>query len=97
MRISYSRRALAQIDEIFVYINKDNPAAARGFLERIDALVSLLGKYPLIGRTTDKASVRVMGMRRYPYLVFYKILLDTDEVRILRVRHMARRPLMRTR
>jgi plasmid stabilization system protein ParE len=29
MRISYSRRALAQLDEIFTYIAKDNPAAAK--------------------------------------------------------------------
>jgi len=29
MRISYSRRALAQLDEIFTYINKDNQPLAR--------------------------------------------------------------------
>jgi len=32
-------------------------------------------------------------VRRYPYVVFYKVLPDPDEVRILRVRHTARRPL----
>jgi toxin ParE1/3/4 len=95
MRVSYSRRALAQLDEIFAYIAKDNETAAKAVVDRIDALVRLLGKYPTIGRATDKEGVRVIGVRRYPYLVFYKILSDRDEVRILRVRHTARRPLAR--
>ena len=46
-----------------------------------------------MGRPTDKDGVRIMGVRRYPYVVFYKILPDRDEVRILRVRHTARRSL----
>ena len=96
MRISYSRRALAQLDEIFAYIEKNNPAAAATFMDRVDTLVALLGKYPMMGRVTDKAGVRVMGVRGYPYLVFYKILTERDEVRILRVRHTARRPLLKT-
>ena len=93
MRVSYSRRALAQLDEIFAYIAKDNAAAAAAVVNRIDALIALLGKYPTMGRATDKEGVRVMGVRRYPYLIFYKILPDGDEIRILRVRHTSRRPL----
>jgi plasmid stabilization system protein ParE len=63
---------------------------------RIENFVSLLSKYPTIGRTTDKEGVRLMGLRPYPYVVFYKIIAGKNEVRILRVRHTARRPLMRT-
>jgi addiction module RelE/StbE family toxin len=96
MKVRYSRRALTQLDQIFSYIAKDNPAAASAVVERIDALATLLGRYPTMGRPTDKEGVRVMGVRRHPYLVFYKILPDRDEVRILRVRHMARRPLTTT-
>jgi len=93
MKVRYSRRALRQLEQIFSYIEKDNPAAAPAVADRIESLVALLGRYPSMGRPTDKHGVRIMGVRRYPYVVFYKILPDRDEVRILRVRHTARRPL----
>jgi toxin ParE1/3/4 len=93
MKVRYSRRALRQLEQIFSYIEKDNPAAAPAVADRIESLVALLGRYPSMGRPTDKDGVRIMGVRRYPYVVFYKILPDRDEVRILRVRHTARRPL----
>jgi toxin ParE1/3/4 len=93
MKVSYSRRALTQLDEIFSYIARNNPAAAAVVVDRIEALIALLGRYPTMGRSTDKEGVRVMGVRRYPYIVFYRIREDRDEVRILRVRHTSRRPL----
>ena len=65
MKVRYSRRALTQLDQIFSYIAKDNPAAASAVVDRIEALAVLLGRYPTIGRPTDKEDVRVMGVRRY--------------------------------
>jgi plasmid stabilization system protein ParE len=32
-----------------------------------------------------------MSVRPYPYVLFYKVSAELDEVRILRVRHTARR------
>jgi toxin ParE1/3/4 len=93
MKVTFSKRAIAQLDEIFGHIARDNPAAAAAVVERIEALALLLGKYPAMGRRTDKEGVRVMGVRQYPYLVFYRIPAEGDEVTILRVRHTARRPL----
>ncbi|MEA2905032.1 MAG: hypothetical protein QOI12_2419 [Alphaproteobacteria bacterium] len=66
MKVSYSRRALAQVAEIFAYLEEDNPIAAAAVVARIENLVSLLSKYPTIGRTTDKEGVRLMGLRPYP-------------------------------
>ena len=93
MRVSYSTRALTQLDEIFSYVARDNSLIASNLIDRIEALVLLLGQLPRMGRTTDKAGVRVIGVPGYPYLIFYRILEEKDEVRILRVRHSARRPL----
>ncbi|HEX5846315.1 MAG TPA: type II toxin-antitoxin system RelE/ParE family toxin [Rhodoplanes sp.] len=90
MRVSYSRRTLAQLEDIFAYIAKDNPAAAAALARRIETLALLLGQHPAIG-LTDKEGVRVMSIRPYPYVLFYKVLADRDEVRILRIRHTARR------
>lgn len=67
MRVRFSRRALAQLDDIFTYIAKDNPIAASTVLDHIERLALLLGKYPSMGRPTDKESVRVMSVSRYPY------------------------------
>jgi toxin ParE1/3/4 len=80
MNVRYSRRALRQLEQILSYIEKDNPAAAAAVAGRIESLVALLGRYQTMGRPTDN-------------VVFYKILPDRDEVRILRVRHTARRSL----
>lgn len=84
MRVSYSRRTLAQLEDIFAYIAKDNPAAAAALARRIETLALLLGQHPAIGRPTDKEGL-------IPYVLFYKVLADRDEVRILRIRHTARR------
>jgi plasmid stabilization system protein ParE len=93
MKVVYSRRAIAQIDEILSYIARDNPIAAEVLIARIDRLAGLLGKAPRMGRPTDYEEVRILGVPPYPYVIFYRILAERDEVRILRVRHTARRPL----
>ena len=92
MRLRYSRRALAQIDEVISYIARDDPRAAAAFGERVHALAQLLTRYPSIGRPADLDEIRTVSLRPYPYRLFYKVLAETDEVRILRVRHMRRAP-----
>lgn len=92
MRLRYSRRALAQIDEAISYIEMDDPPAAAAFGERVHALAQLLTRYPSIGRPADLDDIRTISLRPYPYRMFYKVLPDADEVRILRIRHMRRAP-----
>ena len=40
VRVSYSRRTLAQLEDIFAYIAKDNPAAAAALARRIETLAA---------------------------------------------------------
>ena len=93
MRVTYSPRALAQLEQIFNYIAAEDPTTAAVVVTRIGNLASLLSEHPYIGRPTDKAGVHVLSVPRYPYVLFYKVMVETDEIRILRVRHTARRPL----
>lgn len=94
MRVSYSPRALIQLEDILNYIAAEDPIVAAAVANRIAKLVSLLGEHPyLLGRPTEKTDVRVLTVPRYPYVIFNKVLAQKDEVRILRVRHAARRPL----
>jgi toxin ParE1/3/4 len=80
------------LESIFSRVAKENPAAAAAVVERIE-LFSLLSRHPHLGRLTRKEGVRVLSVDRYPYVVFYRLLEQEAEIRILRVRHTARRPL----
>ncbi len=90
MRVRYTETALAEIEEIFSYIEADNPAAAAAVKAHIEHTIRLIGRLPKMGRLKYREIVRMLPIRRYPqYLVFYAI--EGDEVVILNVRHGARR------
>ena len=96
MKVRYSRRALAQLEQVHSYIFEHNPSAARRVVERIEDLCEKLGEFPGMGHTTDHPDIRVLPVVRYPYLIFYMIVPDEDSVRILRIRHGRRRPMAPT-
>jgi|ERR1044072_2595563 toxin ParE1/3/4 len=91
MKVAYSPRAVAQINQAFNYIARDNPTAAKAFLARVRTIASLLPERSGIGRRTSKPDVQVIGLLPYRYLMFYKVLPRRDEIRVIRVRHMSRR------
>jgi toxin ParE1/3/4 len=91
MKVTYSLRAAAQLDAIFAYLEEVNPRAAKAVVDHIKATANLLGTFPWMGRPTDEKDVRLRVDTRYPYLIFYKVLVESDEVRILRVLHGAQR------
>jgi len=90
VKVGYSRRALAQLDDIYDYIAADDLAVAAAVIRRIESIVFLIGRFPAMGRPTGLADIRAMSARPYPYVIFYKVMSERDEIRILRVRHMAR-------
>ena len=87
MKVTWKPRALAQLREIHAYIAKDSPRAATAVVERIKAVAALLAAFPLRGRRTDEADVRVIRAQPYPYRIFYRVEVRKGEVRILRLRH----------
>jgi toxin ParE1/3/4 len=87
MKLRYSRGALADLEEIFSYIARDNPWAAARLVERIERVASLIAGQPYIGMATRDAR-----FRRFPvgnYLIVYEV--GVDEVIVQYVRHGARR------
>ncbi|MDQ8029516.1 MAG: type II toxin-antitoxin system RelE/ParE family toxin, partial [Brevundimonas sp.] len=70
------------------YIAIDNPTAAKRYQERLFNLSLSLTDFPERGRTVS-LWVRELTLLR-PYIIQYTIA--GDEVRILSVRHSARRP-----
>jgi plasmid stabilization system protein ParE len=92
MKVRWSQTALAQLDDIFLYIYQSNRSAALSVTKRVEELASLLGEFPFIGHLTDEADVRILPVVRYPFVIFYTIDDAAGEVVILHVRHTAQAP-----
>jgi plasmid stabilization system protein ParE len=91
MKVRFTPFALAELDAIFTYIEARNPPAADRVKTRILRLIDLLKHAPRIGSPTDREGVRMLVAHSYPYLIFYSVDDDRREVRILDIRHGARR------
>ncbi|RXT52650.1 addiction module toxin RelE [Bosea sp. Tri-44] len=88
MRVVWSPFALADRDEIFSYIEADNPKVAAEIDERIASAVHRLLRFPESGRPGRVAGTRELVVPRTPYIAIYGVM--SDKVRILRVLHGAR-------
>jgi toxin ParE1/3/4 len=90
MKLRISRSAVADLDEIWVYLaKKENAEVAERVVNSIVSRFALLVEYPGLGR--DRSDLRE-GLRSFPvgsYRIYYRP--ETDGVlRILFVRHAAR-------
>jgi toxin ParE1/3/4 len=48
MKVRWSETALAQLDDIFLYIYERNRSAALSVAKRIEDLAAILGEFPLM-------------------------------------------------
>ena len=90
MRVRYTPEARANLEDIFTYLDERSPAAARSVKEGIVRAIQRLADYPLVAPETDEPGVRELIIVRYPYKVYYQV--EQEEVRIVHIRHAARRP-----
>jgi len=87
-RFAVGERAIADMDEIWSYIARDNPEAAQRQTRRFFDRFEQLARQPDIGESIGYLTA---GLRRSlvgNYVVYYEI--ETDHVRIRRVIHAAR-------
>jgi len=92
MKLVYSRRALADLDEIATYYSVHaSPAVAksveRRFIEVIERICGAPGSAP---RVSQRSAVRVASVVRYPFRIFYRV--RDDAIDVLHIRHTSRRP-----
>jgi toxin ParE1/3/4 len=90
MKVRYRGRALADLEEIFEYIDKRSPTGARNVIDEIHAAINAIAEYPLSTQQTSYPRIHVKIVRRYRYKLFY--VVEADQIEILLVRHGARRP-----
>lgn len=90
MRVEYARRALSDLIEISTYYAETgNRQTGERVALRIREVVARIARFPQSGRpVSGRPNVRVMPLRRYPYLIFYRTA--PDMVRIVHIRHTAR-------
>ena len=71
-RLRRSRRALGEIDAIWLYLARHDPSAAATFLQRIESALALIGDHPRIGRTRDELG-GIHGYSVAPYIILYRV------------------------
>lgn len=88
-RLLVSRRAKADLAELWTYIARDSPAAADRMMAEIEERLAMLAGSPLLGpaRPDIAEGLRLFPVRRY--VVLYRAL--SDGVAIIRVVHGMRR------
>ncbi|MBV8534073.1 MAG: type II toxin-antitoxin system RelE/ParE family toxin [Alphaproteobacteria bacterium] len=73
MRLRFTVPALADLESVLNYIAVQSPQGASRIRARIQAVIDLLLKYPLLGVATDDPTIRRITTTPFPYLVFYEV------------------------
>lgn len=89
MKLEWSLLAVADREQIFDYIEADNPRAAIAVDDLIQEKVERLLQFPLSGRPGRVEGTREVIITGTPYIAAYRITTD-ETIRILRVLHGAR-------
>jgi toxin ParE1/3/4 len=89
VQVIWSPAALREIAQIYAYIAQFNPRAAETLARALLMAGDSLAAFPDRGRPIAGTGVRELTIV-YPYIIRYRVA--ADHVRILRVRHGARRP-----
>jgi toxin ParE1/3/4 len=90
VKVAYSPRAYNDLAEIAAYLHPLNPSAATRVKAAILATLQIVSMFPGIGRRDALDGVRRVGVRRFPYSIYYLVDQNADEIVVLTIRHDAR-------
>lgn len=87
-RLTYSRRAFADLERLSDFLLAADPAAASRTVDLIAEAVAILKRHPLIGRSVDE-HVRelVISRGKTGYVALYSYETEHDAVLVLAIRH----------
>ncbi|MDN5753107.1 MAG: type II toxin-antitoxin system RelE/ParE family toxin [Nitrosospira sp.] len=87
-KLSYSERALADLERLTDFLTDNDPVAAAETLGLIEEAVSLLIRHPLVARPVEhELRELIISRRRTGYVALYSLEEDQDAVLILAIRH----------
>jgi toxin ParE1/3/4 len=90
MKIVFTPRSLLDLEEIADYLKPRSPQGAVRVGSAILGTLQHLTQFPGLGRKQSIDGVRKIGVRRYPYLIYYSVDDKADEIVVLSVQHAAR-------
>jgi toxin ParE1/3/4 len=88
VKVFWSPRAAADLNELVDFIAADKPDAAERVGDNVYSKVERLTSTPLIGRIGILPKTRELILAPWPYIAVYKVTGDT--VRVIRLRHTSR-------
>jgi toxin ParE1/3/4 len=91
VRLLYAPRAIEDLTEIADYLVPRSPIGAERVRAAILVTLQTVIDLPHAGRLQTTDGVRKIVVRRYPYLVYYRIDEEAEEIVVLTVQHSARR------
>lgn len=87
-RLSYSARALDDLDRLTDFLGESDPAAAVSTAGLVVQAVGVLANHPMIGRPADHGLRELVISRGHTgYVALYRVDSARDVVRILAIRH----------
>lgn len=90
MKVRYTPRAFADREEIFAYLDRRNPRAAREVKRFIKLRIAGLVDSPRRSLLRKELGVHAHWLGRYPYIIYYRVVRDV--VWIIHIRYVAREP-----
>lgn len=86
--VSYSARALSDIERLFDSLAVENPSAAAAAIEAIRDAITILERHPYIGRPVrGRLRELVISFGRTGYVALYRVGPRGDGVEIHAIRH----------
>ena len=89
MKVRYRQRALADVENIYDYLNERSPRAASEIVARIRAAADRLGQWPHMGHLGRVAMTYEWVVVGSPYVIVYELDETADELAIIAVFHGA--------
>jgi toxin ParE1/3/4 len=89
MKLVFDDRALADIEDIFNWIAKDNPVAAKAVANRLFSSTELLTSFPFMGHVGRDPGTLEWVVPRLPYIVVYEVDESQGQVIVTAVFHGA--------
>jgi toxin ParE1/3/4 len=89
MKVVFSRAALADLDEVLTYIERNSPFGAERVYAAVLRAIRRVAEHPLSSQAVEqRPEIRRVPLVRYPYIIYYEV--GATEVTILRILHGAR-------
>jgi plasmid stabilization system protein ParE len=92
MKVEFTKRAVDDLREIAAHSHRQfGPRVTAALEQRIRDIAMQIANAPdSAPRVEQRPGMRVLPLLRYPFNIFYRVVGDT--VRIVHIRHTARRP-----